>query len=297
MGSPELAAMAELLGGLGRMTPDVPVDQQRAAADGVGSMFPVPDGVVVSPLEAPGLRGEWVLAPGADDGRVVLYLHGGGFVIGSPTSHRVWAARLGIEARARVLVLDYRLAPEHPYPAALDDAVAAYRWLLDAGYGPGAVAVAGDSAGGGLALAAALEARRQEMALPAALVCVSPWVDLECRAPSIEARDARDYVLSGAWLRAMADHYLGGADPAAPAASPLGASLGGLPAVLVVVGTEEVLFDDALGIRNELAAAGVAVELEVYEDCAHWWMVAGPHLPETEACASRIAAFLEGRLA
>jgi acetyl esterase/lipase len=122
-------------------------------------------------------------------------------------------------------------------------------------------------------------------------------VDLRCTAPSVSARDHRDYVLSGAWLRAMAGHYLGGTDPGLPSVSPIGAELAGLPPVLVVVGTEEVLFDDAVGIGDRLRAAGVAVELEMFDDCAHWWMVTGPMLPETTACAGLIAAFLGDRLA
>jgi phosphinothricin tripeptide acetyl hydrolase len=303
MGSPELAVLRDLFVGLGRMDPDTPVDQQRAAADGVGSMFPLGDGVVVEPVDIPGVAGEWVGA-GEDEGegdrdarRVVLYLHGGGFVIGSPTSHRGWAAQIAAASGARVLLLDYRLAPEHPYPAALEDTVAAYGALLGAGFRPGAIALAGDSAGGGLALGAAVAARDAGTALPGALVCVSPWVDLRCAAPSVLARDGRDYVLSGAWLRAMAGHYLDGADPDLPSASPIEADLAGLPPVLVAVGTEEVLYDDAVGIEERLRAAGVPTELEVFEDCAHWWMVTGPMLPETAACAGRIGLFLGDRLA
>ena len=306
MGSPELQALREMLTQAGRMTPDVPLDLQRAVADAFGSIAPVPEEVTVAPVgpgEAAGPTGtptpagDMVAAPGARDGRVVLYLHGGGFVIGSTVSHRSFAAQLSAAAAATVLVLDYRRAPEHRYPAALDDAVGAFRWLLEAGADPGSLALAGDSAGGGLALAALVRLRDEGVRLPAATACISPWVDLRCTAASIEARAERDYVLSGSWLRAMAAHYLAGADPADPAVSPLLADLGGLPPVLVAAGSEEVLYDDAASITDRLAAAGVEAELALFEDCAHWWMLAGPSIPEAAACTERVGRFLGSRLA
>jgi len=295
--STELDALREMLVALGRIGPEVPIELQRAAADGFGAASPVADDVELSPFAGDGLVGEWLAAPGSDPERVVLYLHGGGFVIGSPASHRSFAARISAEAGARVLLLDYRLAPEHRFPAALEDAVGACRFLLAAGHRPDAVAVAGDSAGGGLAVATLMALRDEGSHLPAAVVCVSPWVDLRCTAASIEGRDERDYVLSGPWLRAMASHYLDGSDPASPAASPIAGELDGLPPALVVVGTEEVLFDDAHALAGRLRAAGGTVELEVFDQCAHWWMLAGPTVPEATACDARIGTFLRARLA
>jgi monoterpene epsilon-lactone hydrolase len=295
--SPELSAVRDLLVQLGRVGPDVPIDVQRSAAVGLGAMDPLPGDVVVEPVDAGGITGEWVRAPDADPARIVLYLHGGGFVIGGPDSHRSFAAHLSRAARARVLLLDYRLAPEHRFPAALDDTTAAYRWLLTLGHDPRRLTIAGDSAGGGLAVAAMVALRDDGVAPPAAGACISPWVDLTCTAASIEARDGRDYLLSGPWLRAMADHYLDGAEPQSTLASPLYADLAGLPPLLVVVGTEEVLYDDALALAERATACGVEVELEVFEDCAHWWMLTGAGVPEAAAAVTRVATFLGARLA
>ena len=286
MASAELTVVRDMLVALGRIGPDVPIDVQRSAAVGMGAIDPIAEDVDVSPFEAGELSGEWVTAADADPTRVVLYLHGGGFVIGAPASHRSFAAHLSQAAGARVLLLDYRLAPEHRFPAALDDAAAAYRWLLSAGHEPRRLAIAGDSAGGGLVVSAMVALRDEGTALPAGGVCVSPWVDLTCSAASIEARDGRDYLLSGPWLRAMADHYLGGADPATPAASPIRAELAGIAPLLVLVGTEEVLYDDAFALFERAGEAGVEVELEVFEDCAHWWMLTGTGVPEAVAAVA-----------
>jgi len=295
--SAQLQAVKEVLVGIGRMAPDVPLDAQRAVVDALGSMRPPPDGVEVTPLGGEAPAGEWVSAQGADGRRVVLYLHGGGYCVGSAVSHRLLAAELSVSSGARVLVLDYRRAPEHRFPAAFDDAVVAYHWLLGQGHDPAAIAVAGDSAGGGLTLAALVALRDGGLPLPGAGVCISPWGDVAGRAASLATHDDRDYVLSAAWLSAMAAHYLGDADRADPRASPLAAELGGLPPLLVLVGSEEVLYDDALAVAERARAAGVACELEVFEDCAHWWMLAGAGTPEATAGVERVGRFLRARLA
>jgi len=289
--------MRDMLVALGRLDPDIEPADQRAVWDMVASLYPVPDDVAVTSAQAAEVRGEWVDAPGADPSRVVLYLHGGGYVIGSPTTHRFFASRLSAAVGARVLVLDYRLAPEHRFPAALDDAVGAYRWLLGLGHGPGQLSVAGDSAGGGLALAAMVALRDGGVTLPAAVACQSPWVDLSCTMPSIEARAARDVVLSRRWLTAMASHYLDGVDPASALVSPLHADLAGLPPLLVVVGTEEVLFDEAAALSSRALAAGVHAEFEAYGGCFHLWMQLAALAPEAEVGVQRVAAFLRPRLA
>ncbi|MHB8328697.1 MAG: alpha/beta hydrolase fold domain-containing protein, partial [Acidimicrobiales bacterium] len=179
MRSPALQIVVDVL----RQTqPDMlgaPVDQQRLMWEGIGALYPVTEGVAVSTVDAGGVPGEWVVAPGADETRVVLHFHGGGYVIGSPTSHRELAARLSAATGAAVLVPDYRLAPEHPFPAAVDDALVVYRWLLGRATDPGALALSGDSAGGGLVLSTMVGARDAGDPLPAAAVCWSPWVDLD----------------------------------------------------------------------------------------------------------------------
>jgi len=297
--SSELIAVRDLLTAAGRLDAEsAPVDQ-RAAWEMVASLYPLPDDVTVTTVTtpgAPGVSGEWIDAPGADPDRVLLYLHGGGYVIGSPTTHRFLAGRLSAVVGARVLLADYRLAPEHRFPAALDDAVAAYRWLLGLGYDPARLCVAGDSAGGGLGLAALVVLRDEGVALPAALVCCSPWVDLSCAMPSITARHDRDIVLSERWLTAMAHHYLGGVDATTATASPLHADLAGLPPLLVMVGTEEVLYDESAELVARAAAAGVEAEFEVFDDCFHLWIQLAALAPEAEAAIERVAAFLGPRL-
>jgi len=294
--SPELTAMRDLLTATGRLDPDVAPADQRAVWDMLALLYPLPDDVTVTAPDAAGVRGEWIDTPGADPGRVLLYLHGGGYVIGSPTTHRLLAGRLSAALGARVLLLDYRLAPEHRFPAALDDTVAAYRWILGLGHEPGQLCVAGDSAGGGLAVAATVALRDQGVALPAAVACWSPWVDLSCTMPSIVARDERDVVLSKRWLTAMAAHYLHGVDATTALASPLYADLTGLPPLLVVVGTEEILYDEAAALATQAVAAGVDTEFEVFDGCFHLWMQLAALAPEAEAGIRRVAAFLRSRL-
>jgi len=295
--SPELSAVRDLLTATGRLDPEVAPAVQRDVWEMVASMYAVPDEVEVSEVDVPGVRGEWVDAPGVEADRALVYLHGGGYVIGGPATHRLLAARLSAAVAARVLLLDYRLAPEHPFPAALDDTVEAYRWLVDHGYAPGRLGVSGDSAGGGLAVAAMVALRDRGVSLPAAVACWSPWVDLSCSLPSIETRAARDLVLSERWLSAMAAHYLDGVDPTTALASPLHADLAGLPPLLVVVGTEEILHDEAAALATKAAAAGVVTEFEVFADCFHLWMQLAALAPESEAGVERVATFLRSRLA
>jgi acetyl esterase/lipase len=297
MPSPELQSVAEFLRGANLFGPEVTVGEQRANWELGASMTPVPDDVDVTPVEVGGVAGEWVTAPGSDPDRVLLHLHGGGYVIGGPATHREVMARISAAAGARVLLLDYRLAPEHPHPAALEDALAAYRALIgEEGVDPRRTALTGDSAGGGLAVATALALHRAGDRLPAALVAVSPWVDLTCRARSIEARAPLDPVLSPGWLRTMADHYLAGVPAETPTASPLLDDLRGLPPLLVLVGSAEILHDDAIGLFEKAAASDVDSELEVFPDCIHLWMQLAPSSPEAAAGVAHLGSYLRSRL-
>jgi phosphinothricin tripeptide acetyl hydrolase len=172
--------------------------ERRAQYEKAERFFPTPAAVQVEHVTAGAAPAEWLTAPGARADAAVLYLHGGGYVIGSPRSHRHLAAAIGAAAAARVLLPEYRLAPEHPFPAAIDDAVAAYRWLLDRGIAPARIAIAGDSAGGGLTVATLLALRDAGAPLPAAGVCVSPWTDLTCSAASYESRAEADPIVKRA---------------------------------------------------------------------------------------------------
>lgn len=213
-------------------------------------------------------RGEWVAAPRARSDCVILYLHGGGYVSGSPRTHRALMGHLSRHARAYILALDYRLAPEHVFPAALEDAWAAYWWLLNRGVPPGRIAVAGDSAGGGLALALLLALRDAGAPLPAGGICFSPWVDLALTGASLHKNKLTDFINEDI-LRATAEMYLGGHDPRDPLVSPLYADLRGLPPLLVQAGSAELLYDDSRRLAHNARKAGVDVQFDVYEGMVH----------------------------
>lgn len=245
----------------------------RAALERVD--LPLPRDVRLEPAAGVGAPAEWTITPNAQPGRAILYLHGGGYVCGSPHSHRSLVSRLARAAGAAALSLDYRLAPEHPYPAALEDAWLAYWWLLGQGIEPSRIAVAGDSAGGGLTVALLLALRDAGAPLPAAAVLFSPWLDLALEGATIQANAESDF-LNLQILRKTAAMYLGSADPHTPLASPLYADLSGLPPLLVQAGTAEMLFDDARRFARRAAAAGVAVEFEPWENMIHVWQFLAP---------------------
>jgi monoterpene epsilon-lactone hydrolase len=246
---------------------------------------------------AGGVPAEWVVPQGARAGRVLLYLHGGAYCSGSLDAYRGLVASLAEAARSRTLVVDYRLAPEHPFPAAFEDTCTAYAWLLAEGFAPGQVAIAGDSAGGGLALALMVSLREAGQPLPSAAVCISPWADLAFSGTSWTTNARRELVLHAPTLRQMASAYLGGLDPRTPLASPLYADLAGLPPLLIQVGGDECLLSDAQGVAERARAAGVDVELEVWEGMYHVWHVMARYVPESRQAIERIGAWLEPRLA
>jgi phosphinothricin tripeptide acetyl hydrolase len=265
--------------------------ERRAQYERAERVFPTPADVKVEHVSVPATPAEWLRPPSATPGRVVLYLHGGGYVIGSPRSHRHLAAAIAGAAAASALLLDYRLAPEHPYPAALEDATAAYRWLLAQGIAPGSVVIAGDSAGGGLTVATLLALREARVPLPAAGVCISPWVDLTCSGGSYVTKADADPIVRRADVEQMARAYLGSTAPRAPLASPLFADLRGLPPLLIHVGSEEVLLDDAVQLAERARAAGVDTTLEVYERMIHVWHWFLPMLDEAQTAVEAIGRF------
>jgi monoterpene epsilon-lactone hydrolase len=269
------------------------IADMRAGYEQMSAMFPLPADVQREPTTAGGVPAEWVMAPGAAADRAVLYLHGGGYVIGSITTHRDLAARLSRAAAARVLVLGYRLAPEHPYPAALEDAVAAYRQLLDEGLAPERTVIAGDSAGGGLAVATLVALRDAGAPLPAAGVCISPWTDLALTGESLVSRAAADPIVNRPLLEMMVAAYLGTADPRTPGASPLYADLTGLPPLLIQVGTAEAIYDDAARLAERARAAGVDVTFEPWEEMIHVWHGFAAMLPEGQQAIARIGAYVQ----
>ncbi len=296
MASRELAALIHLL--TSRPTPDnATVADRRQGFDMLAAKLPVAPDIACEKVDAAGVPAEWVVAPGAAANRVLLYLHGGGYVIGSVHTHRDLAGRLSRAAAARVLVIDYRLAPEHPYPAAVEDATAAYRWLLRNGATPARMVIAGDSAGGGLTVATLVALRDAGDPLPAAGVCLSPWVDLEGIGTSITTKAGVDPIVQKPGLLWFASLYLGGADPRTPLAAPLYADLHDLPPLLIHVGTAETLLDDATRLAERAKAAGVNVTLEAWEDMIHVWHLFAAMLPEGQQAVECVGAYVRQRTA
>ena len=271
--------------------------ERRAQYDRAERVFPTPADVTVELVQAPERAAEWLTPPAARGDAAVLYFHGGGYAIGSPRSHRHLAAAIAVAAGASALLLDYRLAPEHPYPAAVDDATAAYRWLLDQGIAPAHVVIAGDSAGGGLTVATMLALKEAGTPLPAGGVCISPWVDLTCGGESYKTRAEADPIVRRAGVEEMARAYVGATAPRTPLASPLFADLRGLPPLLIHVGDAEVLLDDAVQLAARAKAAGVDATLEVWDQMIHVWHWFLPMLDEAQSAVDAIGRFARGRVA
>ena len=272
------------------------VEEAREMYDKAQYVFALPEGVEVLKDELGGVPVE-ILTPPSRGAGTFLYLHGGGYAIGSPASHRHLVGALAAASRTRAFALDYRRAPEHPFPAAVDDAVAGYRGLLDSGVAPGSIVLGGDSAGGGLTVAALVAIRDAGLALPAAGVCISPWADLTNGADSYRTHAARDPLVFQEDIDRWGAAYLAGADPRTPLASPLHADLSGLPPLLVQVGSEEVLLDDSRKLAARCEAAGVEAELEVWDEMIHVWHWFGEYLDEADSAVRRIADFVGAHLA
>ncbi len=272
------------------------IEELRALTDEWAGFWALPHGVSVEALGMGGVPAERVVAPGARDDAVLLYLHGGGYTLGSSASTRPLAAALSEATGAAVFVPAYRLAPEHRFPAALEDAVTAFRWLLGEGIPPARIAVGGDSAGGGLAVTTLLALRDEGHPLPAAGICLSPWLDLTCSSGSYRTKAGTDPILTRRNARWLASLYLGEAAPENPLASPLFADLRGLPPLLVQVGSEEVLLDEALAFRRRAEEAGVEVTLEVWDEMIHVWHIFFAMLEEARRAIRGIGAYYRERI-
>ena len=291
MSTAQLEKVIELL--TSRDGPENPtVEDSRAGFEKLARVVGGKTPADVRQVVAGGVPSEIVTAEGASDDTATLYLHGGGYVIGSPRTHRELARRLSVASQAQVLVIDYRLAPENPFPAAVEDAVSAYRWLLGEGYVPERLSIAGDSAGGGLTAATLVSIRDQGLPLPACGVCLSPWVDMEGLGDSMNSRADRDPMVQREGLVSMAGVYLADADPRSPLTAPMYADLGGLPPLLIQVGASETLFDDAVRLEAKARAAGVETTFEEWEDMIHVWHIFAPILDEGQEAIERMAEFM-----
>jgi acetyl esterase/lipase len=289
MPSPEAQQVAAML----RAEPQVArgVSEMRAHIAGLAALAAPGPEIALEPVEAAGVPAEWIVAPGADRTRAIFYLHGGGYAVGSIATHRGLVGRLSAASGAAGLAIDYRLAPEHPFPAAVEDATAAYRWLLAQGIPPGRIAIAGDSAGGGLTLATLVALRDAGAPLPACAVTFSPWADLALEGESMDSRAELDGMVQRPGIQQMADWYLAGQDPRHPLASPIHADLRGLPPLLVQVGTHETLYDDATRVVERARAAGVAVTFEPYEELFHVFQLFAV-LPEAQEAVTAAGQFI-----
>jgi len=281
MSDPEIARLREIIAARPRATE---IAQMRIDADQRGRDFGLAADVSVQKVDANGVPAEWTVTPGADSNGAILYFHGGGYVICSLDSHRHLAAEVGRASGTRTLAINYRLAPEHPFPAAVEDAVASYRYLLDSGIKPKQIVLAGDSAGGGLVVAAMLAIREAGLTLPAGGWCISPWVDMEARGASFIDRAQTDPTVQKETIEMMAQWYLGGANPRHPHAAPLYGDLRGLPPLLIQVGAVETLLDDSIALARKAGISDVMVNLQIWPEMIHIWHLFFPML-EAGRCA------------
>jgi epsilon-lactone hydrolase len=253
----------------------------------------IPKGVTVRTTQAGGIHAEWIEPANSSTQKVILYLHGGGYCICSLDTHRGLAARLALASQARVLTIDYRLAPENPYPAALEDALASYHWLLAQGIDPGQIAIGGDSAGGGLALATALCLREARQKLPAALFLLSPWTDLTFSGESHRTLKKIDPIFGGeSGSLEFGPAYLGVDDATNPFISPLFADLHDLPPTLIQVGSDEILLDDSTRLEVKLKSSEVVTKLEIWAGMWHVFQIFAPYVPEAQQAICRVGDFI-----
>lgn len=282
-----------------RSAPDptsMSIAELRAMFDQTGTITKPPEDVVLEQTKIGGVTAEWSSTPDADPTTALLYLHGGGFQFGSAASHRGLVTQLGSLAGVRTLALEYRLAPENRFPCQLEDAVAGYRDLLDQGLDPARIAIAGDSAGGGLAIATLVALRDAALPLPGATLCLSPWVDMMLDGESMSTNEALDPVVSRNALCRMASQVMAEHDLRDPRATPILADLTGLPPVLIQVGSHEVLLDDATRLAARLAYSDVAVRLEVWPRMPHVWHLYSGILSEGWAALRQAADFVRERI-
>ncbi len=270
---------------------DMDIPALRKMYDAAERVFDLPEGISVANVECGGRPCE-LLKPAGGGVRAMLYLHGGGYVMGSPKSHRHMIAAIAKAADAAILVPEYRLAPEHAFPAALEDAVAGYEWLLGNDWRPDQISIAGDSAGGGLCLASLLHLKDQNAALPGAAICISPWTDMTASGASHQDKSDADPMVKLDSLRSHAEMYRGGRALDDPLLSPLFGDLSGLPPLLIQVGSDEILLDDARELHARAEAAGLDSSLEVWQGMFHVWHWFGVYLDEAADATGNIADFM-----
>ena len=288
-----IAAFREAMAG----TDSVPsLEEQRDGLSMMGSSATLPEGVAVSEAYAGGCRAYWHDPAGCAKDRVVMYVHGGGYMGGSPKTHERLVSHIAKAAGCRALNVDYRLAPEHPHPAAVEDATAAYRWLLAQGYRPEHIAISGDSAGGGLTLATLLSIKQNGLPQPAAAVPLSPWTDMEVSGASFETNAANDLMIQRDATKSTAAMFLGEADPRDPLASPLHGDYRGIAPLYIQVGGDETLLDDSTRVAERARSAGCEVKLDVFPEMQHVFQASVGNMPEATDAVQRMGEWLRVKL-
>ncbi|HEX5508731.1 MAG TPA: alpha/beta hydrolase [Pseudolabrys sp.] len=271
--------------------------ERRQRVDEVGSIWPVADDVKLSSVDLDGVPGEWSIVEGSDRSHVLLFFHGGGYCSGSIRSHRRLVTEAGRAAGIQTLAVDYRLSPEHPFPAALDDALCAWRYLSKRGIAAAHVAVGGDSAGGGLTLALVQHLREAKEELPGCVWLISPWTDLTMSGSTLAIKDAVDPLIHKVYLEELADAYLpAGMNRKDPRISAIYADLRGLPPALIQVGSCETLLDDSVRFAALAGAANVPVTLEIWPHMIHAWPLWNAHLEPGRRALSNAGAFIHRHL-
>ena len=271
------------------------IDETRNYMERMAKYAKLPPNTNFEKITLSGMAAEWIYANTAREKRAILFLHGGGYNLCSINTHRELAAHISKESGARVLLIDYRLAPEHPFPAALEDAITAYRWLLESGLSGKSIAIAGDSAGGGLALATAISIRDAGDPLPSSIACVAPWTDLCLTGDSIKTKSDVDPLVKAQSAEAWAKNYIGENDPSNPLISPLYANLKGLPPFLIHVGTDDMLLDDSRRIAQKAKDAEVMVTLKIYDKLWHVFHLNVKAIPEARKAIAELGSFIKNR--
>ncbi len=291
MNNSQISALKALLAMNPVFKPGASLKMMRASLDVMGQAGKSLPEVSMTPTNANGVECLWLQANRDAKAPIILYFHGGGYVMGSVLSHRALLERLTLSYGGKVLAVNYRLAPEHPFPAATEDALSTYRWLLEQGLSAKNIAITGDSAGGGLAESTLVAIRDAGLELPSSASLISPWVDMGASGNSMKTKAALDPLVQKAMLLQLAPMYLNGADPRTPLASPLHAELHGLPPILIQVGSAETLLDDSHTLAEKLDLAGNAVTLEVWEDMIHVWHLFASRLDKGQEAIERVAEF------
>lgn len=269
------------------------ITEKRNTLEKLTKLAVVPKNTKIEKIQINGISAEWVSGKNVPADKIILYLHGGGYNTCSANTHRELSAHISIESCAKVLLLNYRLAPENPFPAALKDTISAYRWLIHNGYSNDNIALAGDSAGGGLCLAASISLRDQGEPAPSSIACISPWTDLKMSGGSINTHARIDPMLNHDVLQVMASSYIGNNDPRSPLISPVYANLKGLSPLLCQVGSAEILLDDSIRIIERAKNAGVDATLQIYDQMWHVWHLAVRLLPEAQKAVRDFGSFIK----